>query len=150
MNALKIIMLLLAVTARAWSQDRLEELTIENIMRDPKWMGTAPSDIQWAPDSKSIYFKWNPDSAPGDSLYVVTLPELKPLKLTGPSGAPGQGLSFNTTFTNSVYEKDGDLFLFDNTSSRIQQITNTTIRESSPRPRPPRKARSIHSLRRSQ
>src|SRR5690349_2267764 len=48
------------------------ELTVQKIMQDPKkWIGTAPSNPSWSEDSKTIYFNWNPDVNPGDSLYKV-------------------------------------------------------------------------------
>ena len=48
-------------------------LTVEKIMRDPKWMGTFPSNISWDDASKAIYFNWNPDNNPADSLYQYSL-----------------------------------------------------------------------------
>ncbi|UCC44383.1 MAG: hypothetical protein JSU65_00175, partial [Candidatus Zixiibacteriota bacterium] len=39
------------------------ELTVEKIMRDPKWIGESPDWISWSEDSKSIYFWWNPENA---------------------------------------------------------------------------------------
>jgi dipeptidyl aminopeptidase/acylaminoacyl peptidase len=132
MKGLKITMLLIAVTLNVRGQDRLEALTVENIMRDPKWIGTSPHEIQWALDSKAIYFRWNPENAPGDSLYVATLPELRPAKLAAPSSQPGQRIAYNATFTKAVFEKNGDLFLYDNASNRVQQLTNTSVRESLP------------------
>ena len=37
------------------------QLTVEQIMRDPKWIGTSPSEIFWSYDSKAINFRWNPE-----------------------------------------------------------------------------------------
>lgn len=52
----------------------LAPLTVEKIMRDPKmWIGTSPSDITWGDDSKTVYFNWNPDKNPSDSLYAYSL-----------------------------------------------------------------------------
>ncbi len=42
-------------------------------MQDPKWIGTSPSDIFWSYDSKSIYFKWNPEKNISDSFYNYSL-----------------------------------------------------------------------------
>ena len=46
-----------------------QSLTVEKIMQDPKWIGTSPSTIYWGPDSKTIYFSWNPDKNISDSTY---------------------------------------------------------------------------------
>ena len=54
-------------------QNSISPLSVEKIMRDPKWIGSSPSELLWAADGKTLYFKWNPDGAPEDSLYAITL-----------------------------------------------------------------------------
>ena len=53
-----------------------QSLTVEKIMRDPKWMGVAPSGAFWGEDSRAIYFNWNPAMdtvrAASDSVYSLT------------------------------------------------------------------------------
>lgn len=49
---------------------KLAPLTVEKIMRDPKWMGVAPTNPFWSEDGSKVYFSWNPDKATSDSLYV--------------------------------------------------------------------------------
>lgn len=49
------------------------QLTVEKIMRDPKWMGTQPSNISWSWDGKQIFFSWNPDKNISDSTYAYSL-----------------------------------------------------------------------------
>jgi len=111
----------------------LTELTVEKIMRDPKWIGTAPSNIRWSHDSKTIYFNWNPEKAPGDSLYKITVQNRVPQKVSKAErlGNPASG-TYTKTFTKMVYEKNGDIFLLDIPSNKTSQITNTTGRESNP------------------
>ena len=58
---------------QSFGQQKLDKLTVEKIMRDPNWIGTSPSNIQWSDDGKSIYFNWNPENALADSLYYITL-----------------------------------------------------------------------------
>src|SRR4051794_5185855 len=53
------------------------QLTVEKIMQDPKWIGTSPSNIFWSYDSKSIYFKWDPEKNISDSSYSYSLSESK-------------------------------------------------------------------------
>ena len=57
----------------SFSQPKLNTLSVEKIMRDPKWIGTSPSNVFWSADGKYLYFNWNPDNAPSDSLYFITL-----------------------------------------------------------------------------
>jgi dipeptidyl aminopeptidase/acylaminoacyl peptidase len=48
-------------------------LSVDYIMRDPKWMGTFPSAHSWSEDSKQIFFKYNLENDPADSLYKIDL-----------------------------------------------------------------------------
>ncbi|WP_192349748.1 S9 family peptidase [Algoriphagus sp. Y33] len=48
-------------------------LSVEYIMRDPMWMGTFPSSASWSDDSQTIYFRYNPEKNPADSVYKLNL-----------------------------------------------------------------------------
>lgn len=48
-------------------------LTVESIMCDPIWMGTFPSDVNWSDNGKQLYFRYNRDQDPADSLYKINL-----------------------------------------------------------------------------
>ncbi len=110
----------------------LGELTVEKIMRDPKWIGTAPSGINWSEDSKTIYFNWNPDNAAADSLYKITVQNHIPQKVAKKErlALPASSGTYNKSFTKKLYEKNGDLFLLDIPSGKITQLTSTVGRES--------------------
>lgn len=58
-----------------WSVESFAQsaLSVEYIMRDPKWMGTFPSSTRWSDDSKTVYFEYNLESDPSDSLYKIHL-----------------------------------------------------------------------------
>nr|WP_229311799.1 prolyl oligopeptidase family serine peptidase [Larkinella rosea] len=111
-------------------------------MQDPKsWIGTSPSGIFWAEDSKTIYFNWNPVQAKGDSLYKIVLSgDRKPVKVSPAERqklSPATGGSYNRAHTLKLYEKDGDLFLLDTKPGKtgsftVRQLTNTVERESNP------------------
>lgn len=129
---MKKILLLCLISSAAVAQ--LAPLTVEKIMRDPKWIGTAPSNVFWSEDSKVIYFNWNPDKAAGDSLYSVSTTNRTPQKVASiiRRKLPTQNGVYNKAKTKKLYEKNGDLFLIDIPSLRITQITNTNDRESNP------------------
>jgi dipeptidyl aminopeptidase/acylaminoacyl peptidase len=124
--------LFLAAALAGFAQS-LGELTVDKIMRDPKWIGTAPSNVRWSHDSKTVYFNWNPEKAPGDSLYKITLQNRTPQKVSKVErlALPSFG-AYNRAFTKMVYEKNGDIFLLDLPTGKSVQITNTTGRESGP------------------
>ncbi|WP_448701680.1 alpha/beta fold hydrolase [Mucilaginibacter sp. AW1-3] len=112
----------------------LGPLTIEKIMRDPKWIGVSPTNVNWSDDGKKIYFNWKPDTAGRDVLYSVTPTNLKPEKVSldeRKNMRPNSG-SWNAKHTIKVYEKNGDLFLLDAKTGISTQLTKTADRESNP------------------
>jgi dipeptidyl aminopeptidase/acylaminoacyl peptidase len=126
------IVLLCLICGTAVAQ--LAPLTIEKIMRDPKWIGIAPSNVFWSEDSKSVYFNWNPDKNTGDSLYTVTLANRSPQKVNPlilRSLPPSNGV-YNKAGTKRLYEKNGDLYILDVLTLKITQITSTNDREFNP------------------
>jgi dipeptidyl aminopeptidase/acylaminoacyl peptidase len=128
-----LTLLLLAACANTFAQ-KLDNLTVEKIMRDPKWIGVAPSAIHWSYDSKKVYFNWNPKSEYRSSLYSITT-DNNPPQLVGINEhkgmVPGNG-TWNKAHTLKVYEKNGDIFLKEIVSGKSTQLTNTTDREGNP------------------
>jgi dipeptidyl aminopeptidase/acylaminoacyl peptidase len=125
--------LFILITNVAWAQT-LAPLTVEKIMREPKWIGVAPSNINWSEDGKQLYFNWNPEINPGDSLYTISLTNKVPQKVSPATRRlmPSFSGSYNKSLTKKVYEKNGDIFLLDIPSGKTIQITNTFDRESNP------------------
>lgn len=113
------------------------QLTVETIMQDPKrWVGTSPSNPFWSDDSRTLYFNWNPDKAPGDSLYKVTFTTGRSKTLTASSPTKVSPIerrrlptaplgAYNLTYTQRLFERQGDLFLLDLKSGSTRQLTNT-------------------------
>ena len=123
--------LLMALCSGAFAQ-QLGNLTVEKIMRDPKWMGVAPSNIRWGSDSKKVYFNWNPNNTDRDEMFSITPTDIKPVKVSideQKAFIPLAG-EWNKKHTLRVIEKNGDIFLLDAKTGKIQQLTNTTDRES--------------------
>jgi dipeptidyl aminopeptidase/acylaminoacyl peptidase len=118
----------------AASAQKLETLTVEKIMRDPKWMGVSPSNIHWSEDSKKVYFDWNPDKAERNEEFYITPGNTKPQKLTlaqRQAEVPENG-KWNKSRTLKTFEKNGDIFLLDVRTGKLVQLTNTTGREFNP------------------
>ena len=84
-------------------------------MQDPSWMGTFPSNITWGPDSDYIYFDYNPDKNPSDSLYRVSIENPKQIEKVSWQEEnkllPSSG-DFNKARNMKVYTRHGDLFLY--------------------------------------
>ena len=79
MRKIAFLLLLVPVTA-VHGQQNNSKLTIEKIMRDPKWIGTSPGSVYWSADSKYLLFSWNPDKKVSDSIYYITPTSLTPQK----------------------------------------------------------------------
>ncbi len=130
---MKKCLLLLLISSSSFAQ-QLGELTVDKIMRDPKWIGVAPSNVFWHENSKLLYFNWNPDNEISDSLYTFVLPESKITKVSPTSRRQlsSQFGSYNGARTKKIFEKNGDIFLLDIATLQLTQITNTTDREANP------------------
>ena len=126
-------LLLLAASTGAIAQ-KLDTLTIEKIMRDPKWIGISPSNIRWSDDSKHLYFNWNPNNTARDELFSTTSTDTKPVKVSidDQKAFPSVYGALNKAHTLKLYEKNGDIYLEDIKTGKIQQLTNTLEREANP------------------
>jgi len=91
----------------------LSPLTVKKIMRDPKWIGTQPSNPFWSPNGEKLYFNWNPEKAVSDSLYFITLKNHKPQKASSEVHktvrAQRRG-SYNSEKSKLVYTKDQAIY----------------------------------------
>src|SRR6516225_8599796 len=77
----KILFFVLLGTQAVYCQQQAGDLTVEKIMRDPKWIGTSPGGIYWNYSGQSLYFNWNPGKATSDSTYQFTLQAKEPQKI---------------------------------------------------------------------
>lgn len=117
------------------AQSSLGKLTVEKIMRDPKWIGTSPSGLSWSADSKYLFFNWNPVNAPADSMYYITTGNKVPTK-----ASPTQvretvwatSLVYNSKRTACAYTKNSDIYYTDLTTNKTKRIVNTADFEYSP------------------
>ena len=119
----------------SFGQSKLDKLTVEKIMRDPKWIGTSPSGPQWSTDGKTLYFNWNPEKAQSDSMYYITLENKTPVKASiaqkqdlVSSGA----IQYNNARNAFTYSKNGDVFFTDSKTGITRRVTETTEAETNP------------------
>lgn len=127
--------LLITIAQNIIAQKTLSPLTVEKIMRDPKWMGTSPSNIYWSNDGKYLFFSWNPDKSASDSLYYITKDNLTPRKAPvalWQNSLRATSVVYNIAHTLFTYSKNGDIFLTDIKSGKEKRITQTTDYESNP------------------
>jgi dipeptidyl aminopeptidase/acylaminoacyl peptidase len=109
-------------------------LKIEQIMQGEKFVGFLPEDIRWSPDSRTIYFSWNPEQDTLRSEYKIVIGEdqARKLSLEEEQALPASG-NYNSNRSQLVYSKNGDIFLLDIANNSTRQISNTVGRESNPK-----------------
>ena len=104
-----------------------QTLTVEKIMRDPKWIGAQPSNVFWSQDSKSVYFSWNPDGKMSDSVYTFSVGTTTPQKAGYQEVQKVNALNnavYNNSNTMMVYTYRGDLYLNDLKTGKTTRITH--------------------------
>ncbi|MEJ7694588.1 prolyl oligopeptidase family serine peptidase [Daejeonella sp.] len=110
----------------------LGSLTVEKIMRDPKWMGVAPTNIQWDENSRNIYFNWNPEKAENDGLFQISTQRRNPEKVSDNSRRNlerGQ-LTYSRDRSKILFERNGDIVLKNALTGTENILVNTVERES--------------------
>ena len=91
-------------------------LSVDYIMRDPSWMGTFPSNATWSDDSQTIYFRYNKDLDPADSLYKINLSDKSTVSKVGWGELKSNERNdsdFNSDKSLRVYQLDKKLMLED-------------------------------------
>nr|WP_317173736.1 prolyl oligopeptidase family serine peptidase [Adhaeribacter radiodurans] len=118
----------------SFAQNGTSKLTIEKIMQGTGFTGTPPSNISWSEDGSRIYFNWNPEKAKKDSLYVVDAAGKGIRKVSRPEreNLSTQNGQYNRAFTRKVYEKDGDIYLYESKTNKNRQLTKTLELETNP------------------
>ncbi len=101
------------------------ELSVDKIMQDPQWMGTFPTSVYWGIHSENIYFDYNLEKNPADSLYkvdiknydeIIKVPAAEEKKLI-----PRRG-DFNDSRTKKLFTKDGNLFIYEMRSKKQELL----------------------------
>ena len=132
----KLFLLIFASAALVvYGQEKLSTLSVEKIMRDPKWIGTSPSNPFWDRNG-NLYFSWNPTSDASDSLYQLGKNSSTPVKVSLTDRRAivrSTDLVFNQARTAAVYIKGGDIYLADLKRKSDKRITRTVESESQPK-----------------
>ena len=135
MKKLSFLFLLFAANANAQELVPLTTLSVQKIMRDPKWMGTSPDGFRWAADSKTIFFNWNPENKDKAQPYKVVVASEKVDKAANDEAEKSSGINYvyNIDKSLGLLEKGGDVYLTNVKSKKETRLTNTLERESNAR-----------------
>lgn len=130
MHKINLIISCLVLGSVGSSFAQLSPLTVEKIMRDPKWMGTSPSNYRWSDNSRFLYFNWNPEGKDKSQVYRLDVAskkyELSSDSLAKLDEAPQY--IFNQDKTLAVFEREGDLYV--KNKERVKRLTETIEREN--------------------
>ncbi len=133
-----ILCVLLLMTGPASADSHavpVSTLTLEQIMADPDWLGNAPEDPWFSPDSTTVYYR---QKRLGESRYdwhavptVGGMPQkIDPLEH---SAIAGNGQIWNAARDALAWTFDGDLYVHSMATNATRQLTRTAARESNPR-----------------
>ncbi|MBB2146206.1 prolyl oligopeptidase family serine peptidase [Pedobacter sp. LMG 31464] len=127
----KYLVFFLLLTGVAQAQ-QLAPLTVQKIMRDPKWMGVSPTNYRWSEDSKTVFFTWNPENKEKDQAYKVSVSTNKPEIAADNEAAKaaGNNYTYNKDKSLALYEKGGDIYFYNFKSKKESRLTNTVDREN--------------------
>ena len=109
-----------------------DELTLEQIMADPDWLGNQPEDAFWGHDNRTVYFRQKRQGSELRDLYsvdtrngaVAEVAEASWSAFDRGSAVYSEGGDLHT------WEYAGDIFLGDGES--LRQVTRTAATESDP------------------
>jgi dipeptidyl aminopeptidase/acylaminoacyl peptidase len=104
-----ILFLPLLASHQAFAQR--SPLSVEAIMKDPKWMGTFPTQVRWDEYGEHLFFNYNKDKDPEDSLYRFELRSRKLEKVSWNEERmlPAFSGVYNADKTKKAYIKDNVL-----------------------------------------
>jgi dipeptidyl aminopeptidase/acylaminoacyl peptidase len=111
------------------------DLSVDNIMRGPDLVGTAPSLVRFSDDSRWVYFRWRrPGTDTTDTSYRVRVEGGEPEALA-PADAdtlyPVEG-EWSRDRQLKVFVLHGDVWLYDVRQNRRRRLTDTPGRETDP------------------
>lgn len=123
-----VIPAIIFLSANRISAQQAVPLTVEKIMRDPKWIGTSPDNVFWGTDNQTVYFSWNPEQQLSDSLYYAGVKNHTPAKTAAGERALLTARSrgnYNADKTLLVYTYRSNIYLLEIKTGKTIPITQT-------------------------
>ncbi len=111
-------------------------LTIDNIMKGDKLIGSSPTAVRWAPDSSRIYFSWQKPNEDRPSTYSVSregndLKQLTPEEVRQIPTAPTGRL--DRARKRLLAAEGGNVVIYDVATNARRLLVRTAAVESNPR-----------------
>ena len=109
-------------------------ITLEKIMADPDWFGRSPESWYWGDDSQTVFYQQKRQGNPLRDLVQKKLSSQgngELVKLTQMHVFADKNAVLNDSGTHEAYAFEGNVFIKELTSQKVQQITYTSAVESS-------------------
>ncbi|WP_424494850.1 S9 family peptidase [Salinimicrobium sp. GXAS 041] len=122
-----LISLVLFLFFLQFSFAQQSELSVEKIMQDPSWMGTYPSNIRWGSTGDNIYFNYNLEKDPADSLYKINIQnrnEIVKVHWEEEDKLIPSRAATNDARTLKVYTEDNTLIIYDLKNGKKRELLN--------------------------
>jgi dipeptidyl aminopeptidase/acylaminoacyl peptidase len=110
----------------------LGDLSVQKIMRDPAWIGHSPDNFYWGESSGQLFFNWNPDNNPEDSLYAYSIEsgEINSINHEQEMSFTDRYGVYNKAKTKKLFTRNGNLYLADTNSGEIEVLIENSQRIS--------------------
>lgn len=111
-----------------------DELTLDQIMADPDWIGRSPENPRWSGDGKFIYYQRRQNGTEVRDWYRADTATGKSARVTAkelPTAIPVDG-EYDSELRSVVFTRDGDLFVRNLMDGTNRQLTRTSAVESNP------------------
>ncbi len=130
----RLITIFILLGSPAVYAQQLGTLTVEKIMRDPKWIGVAPNNIQWDENSRNIYFNWNPQKTESDGLFQISTQRRNPEKVADNTRRSLErgSLTYSRDRSRILFERNGDIVLKNVPTGNESTLVSTVEREANP------------------
>jgi dipeptidyl aminopeptidase/acylaminoacyl peptidase len=133
MKKFAFLLLIYLIELSAFGQ---QKLTVESIMRDPGWMGTFPSDVRWDEKGEILYFNYNRDKDPADSLYKIHLSNpdvIQKVSLAERNALIPENAASNLNRTKKVFTRKQDILLYELSTSQTRTLYTHVDQVSNPK-----------------
>jgi dipeptidyl aminopeptidase/acylaminoacyl peptidase len=118
--------------AGAAAADR-QNLTLEQLMADPDWIGAAVRDAYWSVDGRAVYYSVKRSGSPIVDLHRIDPAGRKDEIVEPAAMADADGPAvFDRRPTRAAFVRNGDIFVREIAGGRLTQITRTPQNEAAP------------------
>jgi dipeptidyl aminopeptidase/acylaminoacyl peptidase len=135
-NSLRVISALAMAAACMWDATTAAaqtNLSLEQIMADPDWIGPAVRDAYWSADGRAVYYSLKRSGSPISDLHRIDPLSGKDqvVDAAAMAGADSPAI-YDRAGRRAAFIRNKDIFVRDLSSGRLTQITRTPATKANP------------------